>query len=92
MTESVPFDSHGDGVRVIVMNGEPWRVGTDAGAVLDIGNLRRVARRLHEADVGSADVRSGGQNRDRQWELIEPLCCGGQDRWQARMALAPGDS
>ena len=53
MTESVPFNVHGDEVPVIVINGEPWRVGTNAGAVLDIGNPRRVARGLHEADVGS---------------------------------------
>jgi anti-repressor protein len=64
MSEIVPFDFDDHQVRVIVdLEGNPWWVAADVCAVLDISNVSMAVTRLDEADVSSAEVRSGGQDR-----------------------------
>lgn len=50
-------------VRTVLIDSEPWFVLADVCKVLDIANPSDTAKRLDEADLGSTEVRSGGQMR-----------------------------
>lgn len=64
MSDIVPFEFHGNEVRVIVdEHGVPWWVVNDVCTALGIVNVGNAVSRLDEADVRTTDVRSGGQNR-----------------------------
>lgn len=57
------FNYGGEEVRTVLIEGEPWFILADLCAVLEIDNVSDVRRRLNEADVDLADIRSGGQLR-----------------------------
>jgi anti-repressor protein len=50
-------------IRTVEIDGKRWAVASDICAALDIKNARDAVTRLDEADVATADVRSGGQMR-----------------------------
>lgn len=50
MSEIVPFDFHGNQVRVVMIDGEPWWVVRDVCVVLGISDAAQAAQRLDEAD------------------------------------------
>ncbi len=71
------FDYDSNQVRVLEQDGEPWFVASDVCRVLEIANSRDAVNRLDGADVGTADVRSGGQRRTMTtvnesglWDLV----------------------
>lgn len=51
-------------IRTITIDGQRWAVAADICAALDIRNSRDAVTRLDEADVATADIRSGGQMRN----------------------------
>lgn len=50
-------------IRTLEIDGKRWAVASDICNALDIKNARDAVTRLNEADVATADVRSGGQMR-----------------------------
>lgn len=50
-------------IRTVDISGRRWAVAADICRVLDIKNVSDALTRLDEADVGSTDIRSGGQMR-----------------------------
>ena len=63
MSELEIFDFNGAQVRTVLIDGNPWWVAKDVCDVLEISNPSDVMTRLDEADLGTTEVRSGGQNR-----------------------------
>ena len=57
------FDYHGQEVRTVEMNGQPWFVAADVCMVLEIGNPSQAASRLDEDEKGiiSNDTLGGKQ-------------------------------
>ena len=51
-----PFDFHGQQVRTILIDGEPWFVLNDLCRVLGIANPRDVANRIDSDGVGKTDT------------------------------------
>lgn len=50
-------------IRTVDIDGKRWAVAADICTALDIGNVSMAVARLDEADVSTADIRSGGQMR-----------------------------
>lgn len=63
MTDLELFAYGAVSVRTVVIDGRRWAVAADICAALDIRNSRDAVTRLEEADVATADIRSGGQMR-----------------------------
>lgn len=59
----VPFEFHGQQVRFVIIDGEPWPVLADLCRVLDLSNPSMVAQRIDPSALSQADIRSGGQMR-----------------------------
>jgi len=52
----VPFQFHAHEVRTVLIDGDPWFVGVDIAAALELGNSRDALGRLDADGVGTADV------------------------------------
>lgn len=63
MTDIQLFSFEDREVRTLMIDGNPWWVAKDVCAILEISNERDAYGRLDVADVGTTDVRSGGQMR-----------------------------
>ncbi|MFV8232387.1 BRO family protein [Mycolicibacterium fortuitum] len=50
-------------IRTVDIDGRRWAVASDICGALEIGNTAMAVSRLDEADVSTADIRSGGQSR-----------------------------
>lgn len=50
-------------IRTVDIEGKRWAVAADICGVLELGNTAMAVARLDEADVSTADIRSGGQMR-----------------------------
>lgn len=57
------FEYEGQRVRTVMIDGEPWFVARDVCKSMGINNVSMAVSRLNVADVSTADIRSGGQNR-----------------------------
>lgn len=57
------FDFMGHQLRVIMRDEDPWFVLGDACSPLGISNVGNAKNRLDQADIRTADIRSGGQSR-----------------------------
>ena len=63
-SDSLSLFTYGDrSIRAVDVNGRRMAVAADICAALDIKNARDAVTRLDEADVATADIRSGGQMR-----------------------------
>jgi anti-repressor protein len=57
------FNYEATEIRTVDIDGQRWAVAADICNALDIGNAAMAVSRLDEADVSTADIRSGGQVR-----------------------------
>ncbi|PBB08444.1 phage antirepressor Ant [Kocuria sp. WRN011] len=58
------FMWHGDDLRVVEVNGEPWFVASDVSKVLNYRNAPDLTRRIEEEDKGYAKVRTPGGDQE----------------------------
>lgn len=63
MSELNLFNYGSTEIRTVDIVGRRWAVAADICNALDIGNAAMAVSRLDEADVSTADIRSGGQTR-----------------------------
>lgn len=63
MNKIIPFDYHGNKVRSLLIDGEPWFVAKDVCEILEINNNRDAISRLDddEKGVASTDTLGGSQ-------------------------------
>ena len=65
------FDYHGNTIRTVERDGEPWFVLKDVCTVLGIANHKMTAQRLDEDEVSLADL----TDSLGRMELIRPMYC-----------------
>lgn len=73
MSMPVEFSFEGKGVRVVMIDCEPWWVAVDVCRVLDIANSRDAVERLDDdekADVALTDTSSNGVVQRRQFQAV----------------------
>jgi anti-repressor protein len=69
MTDLIPFDYSGRQIRTVTVDGEPWFVGRDVCAVLDIADPRASLNLLDEDERDSIPV-TDSMGRDQQTMVI----------------------
>jgi anti-repressor protein len=62
-TDLLRFRYGSTDIRTIDVAGKRWVVAADICAVLELVNVSMALSRLDEADISTADIRSGGQMR-----------------------------
>lgn len=64
------FDYHGQEVRTVEMNGQPWFVAVDVCNVLEIGNSRMAVDRLDEDEKNTVSLTDGNKRGNPNMTIV----------------------